>query len=131
MSDSGRDWGASSDEAIRAFNAAKRDAKIKNTIEQLDSLYAATPQGEWSETAPRTCSIESVYCDGEMVACCCYGKRETSEPTAKFVARIHNAWPTISDELKRLRDANEMLVGALKIASADCDQLREELKGKI
>lgn len=189
MSDSGRDWGASFDESIRALNAAKRDAKIENAIKQLDSLHAATIQyGDW-KIDDYAWPHEIAICDNDCIVLATVTnknsnnaalQREQQECSVGFTIAAHNVWPTISDELKRLRaenselegwkrsaietfarwdkchvaagspakpgeytseatereilrlrDMNQMLVGALKVASADCDQLREELKGKV
>jgi hypothetical protein len=154
VSDSGRDWGASSDDSIRKFNALKRESKMKHAVEQLDELHAATTQGEWHVVhTDDEMRMSAIYVgtknrgdrhdnqigmdgrrSGEIVAATliqhpirlCHESEQWDED-AEFIATIHNAWPIISDELKRLRDTNEMLVGALKIASADCDQLRASL----
>lgn len=72
-------------------------------INNLRELHAATTQGEWSEKTRNTSSVENVYCDEEIVACCCYGGRNTSEANAKFVAAAHSAMPALLDELERLR----------------------------
>jgi hypothetical protein len=51
MSDSGRDWGASSDEEIAKQNASKRRAnggqRKAIDIAELNRLHAAGTQGEW------------------------------------------------------------------------------------
>lgn len=82
-----------------------RDIDINN----LRELHAATTQGEWSEKTRRTSSVENVYCDEEIVACCCYGGRNTSEANAKFVAAAHNIMPALLDELERLRSEKQQL----------------------
>lgn len=85
---------------------------MSDVIEQLDELHAATTQGKW--------------------VCRRFEGVKFVEPGMtiddwQFCCNSHNAWPAISEELKRLRDANNMLVGALKIASAECDELRAKL----
>lgn len=112
MSDSGRDWGASSDESIRALNAAKRDAKIENAIKQLDSLHAATIQyGDW-KIDDYAWPHEIAICDNDCIVLATVTnknsnnaalQREQQECSVGFTVTAHNAWPTISDELKRLR----------------------------
>lgn len=112
MSDSGRDWGASSDESIRALNAANRDAKIENAIKQLDSLHAATVQyGDWKIDG-YAWPHEIAICDNDCIVLATVTnknsnnaalQREQQECSVGFTVAAHNAWPTISDELKRVR----------------------------
>lgn len=215
MSDSGRDWGGSSDESIRAFNAAKREAKIENAIKKLDSLHAETIQyGDWNRD-DHAWPQEIAICDSDCIVLSTVSnknsnnavlQRKHQECSVGFTVAAYNSWPTISNELKRLRafehamhsgeksivglqadndrlrqqvaelsenldtekraaisiatsalstgcvkpetestidavrdialeidrlrDANDMLVGTLKVTSAECDQLREELRCK-
>jgi len=85
-------------------------------IKQLDELHAKTTQGEWDASHPRRSGSEHVYCDGEMIADCCKEPPRTEcESNAVYIAAIHNAWPAISAELKRLRDFEAAVRDAMKI----------------
>lgn len=110
---------------------------VKSTCEidiaHLRQLHMATTQGEWY------CEFAAVWnrnsedaADDLLVDCgTCDTSNVEGDANAAFAAAAHNAMPALLDELERLRDANKMLVGALKIASAECDQLRDSLRELI
>ena len=70
---------------------------MSDTIEQLDELHAATTQGECIGGGHGYGAFV-VAMEGKTID---FGFGMDSE--AKFTAAIHNAWPEISKELKRLQ----------------------------
>lgn len=74
-------------------NQVKPKAAIADRPD-LDALHAATTQGEWE--CRRFAGVTFVE-PGMMI------------DDWQFCCDIHNAWPAISEELKRLRDENKLL----------------------
>jgi hypothetical protein len=89
MSDSGKDWGYSSDEQIAQRNKERREAKARKEREQLDELdrlHAASTQGKWVQNS------HAVIC-GERILATASVFRDGSEhvDNTLFIVAIHNA----------------------------------------
>ena len=93
---------------------------IEQTIEQIDALEAKATKGPWAQSSDGQYVDVAAEQDGDgaQITWC-----ETKDDAA-FIYPIRNAWPAISEEMRRLKSTEAALVAA----NGEIERLRKALQ---